>query len=287
MWIPYLLFSQSLTFFIPLLLHRLFQDARVQCILAGLHNITAFRETREDIYGDIQQFFQDWFNHQNWWAIKLVMCDVLNVVVIVLNILFVDWYLGYNFFTYGPLSVEYMYTPAEQRGLDPFNILFPKMTKCTLNTYGPSGSIQRHDGLCILPINVFNEKLYLLIWFLFVCLGTFILLFSLVGSIILLSPDFRKSLLCLYILPERKDLKRKLCRILDMTSFGDWMMYFLVAKNTDRVIFSQMMEMQKYPDYDFEGEPLDIENKKLEEYHETYEDKVDLKSEKKHFLKRL
>merc|ERR1719471_1858696 len=32
------------------------------------------------------------------------------------------------------------------------NIVFPKVTKCTFHKYGPSGTITRHDGLCILAL---------------------------------------------------------------------------------------------------------------------------------------
>ena len=33
--------------------------------------------------------------------------------------------------------------------------------------YGPGGSIQNFDGLCVLPVNVLNEKIFLIIWFIF------------------------------------------------------------------------------------------------------------------------
>ena len=162
------------------------------------------------------------------------------------------------------------------------------MTKCTLNTYGPSGTVQKHDGLCILPINVFNEKLYLFIWFLFIGLGFFVVLFTVVGGIVICSRDFRKAYLSLYILPDRKDMKLKLSRILDMTGFGDWMMYYLLAKNIDRVIFTQIMEQQNYPDYDYDAEPLDHVNKRLEEFHKVnYDEKVKSDPEKKRFLNKV
>ena len=45
-------------------------------------------------------------------------------------------------------------------GPDPFDLLFPKMTKCTMFTYGPSGTAQNHDGLCVMPVNVINEKVF-------------------------------------------------------------------------------------------------------------------------------
>ena len=53
---------------------------------------------------------------------------------------------------------QYILTPVEERGDDPFDVVFPKMTKCTLNTYGPSGTVQNHDALCVMTVNVLNEK---------------------------------------------------------------------------------------------------------------------------------
>ena len=52
-------------------------------------------------------------------------------------------------------------------GSDPFSIIFPKMTKCSLNMFGPSGSVINYEGLCVLPVNVINEKIFLIIWAIF------------------------------------------------------------------------------------------------------------------------
>merc|ERR1719515_27717 len=38
------------------------------------------------------------------------------------------------------------------------------MTKCQFNKHGMGGSIQNHDGLCLLPLNIVNEKIYLVVW---------------------------------------------------------------------------------------------------------------------------
>ncbi len=46
-----------------------------------------------------------------------------------------------------------------------------QMSKCIFRQYGPSGSIEKSDVLCILPINVINEKIYIIIWFWLVCLA--------------------------------------------------------------------------------------------------------------------
>ena len=40
-----------------------------------------------------------------------------------------------------------------------------QVTKCTFHNFGASGTIQQFDGLCILPINMINDKIYIGIWF--------------------------------------------------------------------------------------------------------------------------
>ena len=41
--------------------------------------------------------------------------------------------------------------------LDPMSRIFPRVTKCTFNKFGPSGSVQRRDAMCVLPVNIINE----------------------------------------------------------------------------------------------------------------------------------
>ena len=46
-----------------------------------------------------------------------------------------------------------------------------KVAKCTFERFGPSGTIEVFDGLCVLPINIINEKIYIFLWFWFILLG--------------------------------------------------------------------------------------------------------------------
>jgi hypothetical protein len=40
-----------------------------------------------------------------------------------------------------------------------------RLTKCTFHKFGASGELEKHDALCILPLNIFNEKIYIFLWF--------------------------------------------------------------------------------------------------------------------------
>jgi len=42
--------------------------------------------------------------------------------------------------------------------------VFPQMGKCNFRMYGPSGSIETRDVMCLLPTNVANEKIYITLW---------------------------------------------------------------------------------------------------------------------------
>jgi len=81
-----------------------------------------------------------------------------------------DRFLDGTFFTFGVEVIAFALRDEEER-VDPVIYIFPRMTKCTFHKFGTSGNIESHDALCILPINIVNEKIYIFIWFWFLILG--------------------------------------------------------------------------------------------------------------------
>ena len=73
--------------------------------------------------------------------------------------------------------------------------IFPRMTKCTFHKFGTSGEIEKHDALCILPLNIFNEKIYIFLWFWMFILGILTLLVVIYRCLIIISSDVRAYLL--------------------------------------------------------------------------------------------
>lgn len=73
-------------------------------------------------------------------------------------------FLGHSFSRYGREVIEFSQQEITSRD-DPMDRVFPKVAKCTFHMSGASGSLETHDGLCVLPLNIFNEKIYIFLWF--------------------------------------------------------------------------------------------------------------------------
>ena len=80
-----------------------------------------------------------------------------------------DRFLDGTFFTFGIEVISFAMRDEEDR-VDPVIYIFPRMTKCTFHKFGSSGNIESHDALCILPINIVNEKIYVFLWFWYLAL---------------------------------------------------------------------------------------------------------------------
>ena len=95
---------------------------------------------------------------------------LLNVLA---NLYITDIFLNYQFLNYAKNVLEYGSAHQDR--------IFPKLSKCTfyrqesslcfialyltIIRYGPSGSLSKLDAICLLPLNILNEKIYLVLYF--------------------------------------------------------------------------------------------------------------------------
>lgn len=118
------------------------------------------------------------------------MSEIINLINVSANIYITNKFLGGSFLTYGIDVLKY-YQKYEHR-FNPMEIVFPRLTKCNFYKYGPSGTIQNLDAMCILAQNVLNEKIYLVLWIWFFTL-TIISVFALVYRLALIAQMMTKT----------------------------------------------------------------------------------------------
>ena len=87
---------------------------------------------------------------------------------------------------------------AEDRP-DPMARVFPKLTKCTFHKYGASGTVEKKDGLCVLPQNIINEKIFLFVWFWLVFVAVVTGMFLIYRIVTLAGAQLRVALITVHV----------------------------------------------------------------------------------------
>ena len=188
---------------------------------------------KRDKAARVAQYLQrHMFRHQKYFY-YFTLFEVANFVNVILQVYVVDAFLGGTFTTYGLDVLNYTQLEQDER-VDPMVRVFPKMTKCTFHRFGSSGDVQRHDALCILPLNIINEKIYIIMWFWFVFLAIVSGLWLVYRFFTWTRPEFR-----LKLLSKRASLanKRVLKHLLGVAEAGDWFLLYMLCKNTDSQSF--------------------------------------------------
>jgi hypothetical protein len=58
-----------------------------------------------------------------------------------------------------------------------------------------AGTIQKHDALCVLALNILNEKIFIFLWFWFIFLSVLSGLALLYSTVIVVLPSIRETIL--------------------------------------------------------------------------------------------
>ena len=125
----------------------------------------------------------------------------------------------------------------EQR-TDPMIDVFPRVTKCSFHKYGPTGTIEKHDAMCVLALNIINEKIYVTLWFWFIILVIVTVLYMLYVLAVITMPGMRTTML------ERNakfDMKERVDHLMKKANLGDWFLLFLLSKNLDSILFKEYL----------------------------------------------
>ena len=148
-----------------------------------------------------------------------------------------DRFFDGAFLTFGLEVIAFAEQDQEDR-LDPLIYVFPRMTKCTFHKFGTSGEVEKHDALCLLPLNIVNEKVYIFLWFWFILLASITGMFLLYRLGVLFGAGIRTAMIQARSGRVPRD---KISDILNepglnyFQQLGDFFLLYLIAKNMDEV----------------------------------------------------
>ena len=149
-----------------------------------------------------------------------------------------DIFLDGEFLTYGTEVISFMQRDQEDR-IDPMIYIFPTMTKCTFYKFGFSGEVERHDAICILPLNIVNEKIYIFLWFWFIILAILTSILVVYRLFIITYEPFRVFLFTIHY---KEITKAEIAAVARNSSFGSWYLLYMIGRNIDEDIFYEAVK---------------------------------------------
>lgn len=215
----------------------MWEGNRIKMLVNNLSLPVLTDEYKTEQKNIIINYFKENHRHHNFYAYRFFICEVFNFINITAQIFFVNFFLDGEFTTYGIDVLKLSELDVELR-TDPMSRVFPKVTKCSFKKYGPSGSVQNFDSLCILPLNVVNEKIYIFLWFWFLILFTLSLFGLIYRLLVLFVSKFRFALFCSQSKLTSRD---KIKKILNLCRIGDWFILYQLSKNINSLIFNEII----------------------------------------------
>lgn len=183
LWVPIVLVFQAASFYAPRMLAKTWENKNLKVVLGSLkESVTMCDADRDAKLTKVADFLSKHLlmSRSNKWALKMTLVTLVYLGVSILNVYVTNLFLNRSFVLYGYDVSQFYYQHwndhAAFMGFDPLNIrqdglvgpmerAFPIMTKCDFQNYGSSGTVQRRDAICVLPVNVINQKIYVLLWF--------------------------------------------------------------------------------------------------------------------------
>lgn len=194
-WVCWVLTIQAILFYIPHYVWKVLESGRLRSLVLNLNDPVLPKVNRlKDTKLLVDYFTQNIGQSHGVYFYAFVLLEVLNFANVVGQMFLIDRFLGGEFTTYGSKVLAFTEFDYEVRD-DPMIRVFPRLTKCTFHRYGPSGDVTRHDAMCILPINILNEKLYIFLWFWFIIVAIISGIGLLYRSVLILIPNLRFKLL--------------------------------------------------------------------------------------------
>jgi len=236
-WVCFVLFFQAMFFYLPRYMWKTWEGGRIKMLVLDLNCPIISEDCKADRKKLLIDYFATNLHTQNFYAVRFFLCEFLNFVNVIAQIFFMDYFLDGEFSTYGSDVLRFTEMEPEDRA-DPMARVFPKVTKCTFHKYGPSGSIQKLDGLCVLPLNIVNEKIYVFLWFWFLFVAVLSGLNLVYRTMVVVMPRFR-----LLLLRARSRLapQDEVETITKKCQIGDWFILYQLGKNIDPLIFKELV----------------------------------------------
>ncbi|GBN09440.1 Innexin shaking-B [Araneus ventricosus] len=241
-----MLFFQAVLFYIPKWLWKVWEGGTMKNLTRDLGDPLLPDQELKEKFTSLTKYLVRTCTAHDAYAVKYVLCEFLALFNIVGQMFLLDRFFNGDFLRYGHKVIQFeLYEAPERRTNstvyirgDPMVMMFPRVSKCVFRKFGQSSALEIHDVLCIMAMNIVNEKIYLFLWFWFILL------------IILTSSSLMMDILLIFSVTTRIYAlqthfyfvdKRDIRILMRKGSFGDWFLIDLLGRNLDNILFKDIV----------------------------------------------
>lgn len=243
-WVGFFFGLQVLFFYIPRHLWKVSENGKISMLIGDLKEPMLSQQKKDESIETIVKYFKTHRGSHSLYALRFFALEVWNFVNVICQMYFIDFFLDYEFTTYGRDVLNYTGLEFEDRP-DPMAKVFPKVTKCTFHLYGPSGSVQVKDGLCVLPLNIINEKIFIFVWFWMIFVAAVTGIYLCYRIVTLLAIQMRVALIttCGGKSTKRSDVEAILepASMTYVQKIGDWFLLRLICINLNPLVVNDLI----------------------------------------------
>ncbi|KAL3274540.1 hypothetical protein HHI36_015922 [Cryptolaemus montrouzieri] len=231
-WVSIIFCLQALLFYLPRYVWKHWEGGRMELLVQDLSGPLVPPKWNQETRERLLKYLMNDNNGHMLYALHYSFCEVMNLVNVIFQIRLMDWFLGGQFSLYGV-------TIATIQNLSPMDKVFPKVAKCMYYRYGPTSTIENRDALCVLPLNILNEKFFLILWIWLHLLAALTIIFMLYRCVVMCVPSLRSYLL---ISHSRYVWCFKVKLMIKTINYGDFFVLDHLGKNLNPIIFCDIID---------------------------------------------
>jgi len=247
-WVPIVLVISAAIFYIPRHLWKMWDGGRMSLICSNMKEEARNDAENEKRVTHLMNYFdRPLYNRNRRYVIQHLVCEGLNSIAVLSVWVLTDSFLGGRFNAYGRHFNTYLKHGMVTDGpedlpawdVNPMDSVFPKVAKCDFHRIGASGTEEKVDVMCVLPLNVVNEKIFYVLWFWYILIALTSLLNLAYRIITYFSEKARVQRLfknCAH-----KDFRRFGVVVSHWKGYGDYHMLHRIKSNTDVDTFSMFI----------------------------------------------
>jgi len=164
-WVPLYLVFLAILFYLPRMLWLVMEGGLMKFFGKGttVRDIVD-QDDKRDIL--VKFFLQNIKNKYNVYFYGFILCEFLNVLVATSVLFLTNKFLNHRFLLYGLKVSSYYRLPEEEQRLqkNPMCEVFPRIASCNYWRWGSGGRQQNINSICVLALNMINDKVFLIFW---------------------------------------------------------------------------------------------------------------------------